>query len=463
MASKSIDEQARILVAKFQKKGKELDSLLAVAIMESSIFVENKAVLEHPWKNDTGLLQKSITHRVIDRRGYPVGQVGTNVEYACIFGSNTIIKTAQGNKRITDVSVGDMVLTQTGEYRHVTKCIQRPAKEVPDLVTIACEYRKGRVHTITTTKEHKFIAIHEGRNKWIEAGQLTMDDKLFSMKKKAHNNGIHINPDKVCIECGSSHRNQGKKFCSNECKFTHWSKGNNPHIGMKRTESGKSNMSYARARMLSEHPERHINRILSGKGFETSVEKRIREWLDSRGVAYTKQYRIGKSYADFYLPETNEVIEGDGAFWHQDQSIDIERDKRMLKAIPDLKITHLHFYEKRFSMNIDPNPLPNVYYQVCNPHADSFVNLEVFSPRKILSIKHHRYEKTHRNHAMSAMVYDLTVDTVHSYYANGILVSNSFLEFGTSKMQPYPFLLPALNSSRPTIKEIITRRLKQAL
>lgn len=80
MASKSIDEQARILVGKFQKKGKELDSLLAVAIKEASIKVESDAVLFSPV--DTGLLRKSINHRIIERNGYPVGQIGTNVEHA---------------------------------------------------------------------------------------------------------------------------------------------------------------------------------------------------------------------------------------------------------------------------------------------------------------------------------------------------------------------------------------------
>jgi hypothetical protein len=131
--------------------------------------------------------------------------------------------------------------------------------------------------------------------------------------------------------------------------------------------------------------------------------------------------------------------------------------------MPDLKITHLHFYEKRFSGNINPNPLPNVFYQVCNPHTDSFVNLEVFIPRKILSIKHHRYEKGQKNDALRASVYDLTVDTVHSYYANGILVSNSFQELGTSKMAPQPYLMPALRESRPLVKDIVARRLKTAL
>ena len=78
----SIEEKASKLVTKFKLKGVELNTLLKVAIKEASIIVENDAVLTHPWKNQTGLLEKSITHRIIERKGYPVGQVGTSVEYA---------------------------------------------------------------------------------------------------------------------------------------------------------------------------------------------------------------------------------------------------------------------------------------------------------------------------------------------------------------------------------------------
>lgn len=332
----NINEQARILQQAFNAKSYQLDSILKIAIEEACILVENSAKINAPV--DKGLLRKSINHRIIDKAGQTVGLIGTNVEYACIFGSNTIIKTIEGNKRITDIVIGDMVLTQTGEYRKVLNCITRPAKEVPDLVTIKCEYRKGRFHTITTTKEHKFIAYHDGRNKWIEAGNLSIDDLLFSMKKPAHNKGNYTNNSKICIQCGK-------------------------------------------------------------------------------------------------------------------------------------------------------NPLENVFYQVCNPHTDSYVNMDVFHTRKIVSIKHHRYEKSHKNHAMSANVYDLTVDTIHSYYANGILVSNSYVEFGTGihaekgdgrktgwfyvddkgeghytrGNKPHPFLRPALTKNRTKIKEIIAKRLRTKL
>ena len=98
MAVKSIDEQAAELVAKFQKKGKELDSLLAVAMNEAGIKVEADAALLA--RHDTGLLRKSITHRVISRRGYPVAQIGTNNEYAIYveFGTGIYAEGGDGRK-----------------------------------------------------------------------------------------------------------------------------------------------------------------------------------------------------------------------------------------------------------------------------------------------------------------------------------------------------------------------------
>ncbi len=75
-----LEAQADILAKAFLRKSVELDTLLKVAIEEGCIIVEGQAVTLAPV--DTGLLRKSINHRVIDRKGYPVGQIGTNVEYA---------------------------------------------------------------------------------------------------------------------------------------------------------------------------------------------------------------------------------------------------------------------------------------------------------------------------------------------------------------------------------------------
>ena len=403
---------------------------------------------------DTGNLRGSIKISVDSDVAY----IGTNVEYACILGANTIINVKGGNKRIADVQVGDMVLTQTGEYHKVLTCIRRPAKEVPDMVRLTVEYRKGRFHTITTTKEHKFIAFHEGRNKWIMAGDLTLDDKLFSMRKLSHNKGSGMK--KTCSHCGLVHTGQGKKYCSNKCKNEAW-EIKNPHIGMVRSKQSKETMSKSKREYLEKNPDKHINRILSRMGSLTSAEIKVKEWLDSRGINYEMQYKIGRAYADFFLPDTQEIIEADGAFWHKDQSRDIERDKYILSMMPWVKITHLHFYDKRFSESIDRNPLPNVYYQVCNPHTDSYVNEDVFEMKRIIKIEHFKYSKGLKNDAQKALVYDLSVENVHSYYANGILVSNSFQEFGTSKSRPQPFLKPALDMNRTMIKMVMTSAVRK--
>jgi len=80
MAVDPIQVQANRLAQAFTRKSVQIDTLLKVAIEEGSIIVEGQAVTLAPV--DTGLLRKSINHRIIERKGYPVGQIGTAVEYA---------------------------------------------------------------------------------------------------------------------------------------------------------------------------------------------------------------------------------------------------------------------------------------------------------------------------------------------------------------------------------------------
>ena len=43
-------------------------------------------------------------------------------------------------------------------------------------------------------------------------------------------------------------------------------------------------------------------------------------------------------------------------------------------------------------------------------------------------------------------LYDLSIENVHSYYANGILISNCFVEFGTNRQRPNPFIRNTINN-----------------
>jgi len=49
---------------------------------------------------------------------------------------------------------------------------------------------------------------------------------------------------------------------------------------------------------------------------DTGPEKRIARLLDSLGLGYIYQFRIGRYRYDFYVPELNLLIEYRSCFWH---------------------------------------------------------------------------------------------------------------------------------------------------
>lgn len=73
-------EQASKLVSNFNKFSTNLDSDLLIALDACGALVETQASLLSPV--DTGLLRKSITHRVLKTASGGTAEVGTNVEYA---------------------------------------------------------------------------------------------------------------------------------------------------------------------------------------------------------------------------------------------------------------------------------------------------------------------------------------------------------------------------------------------
>jgi very-short-patch-repair endonuclease len=391
--------------------------------------------------------------------------VGTNVEYACIFGSHTFVKCIDGNKCISIINENDKVLTQTGEYHRVLKRIEKAAKDSPNLIIVECEYRKDKTHTLITTNEHKYLVYRDGRNKWVKACELLLTDELYSMIKKAHNKNKGLM--KKCLNCDIVFHPQGHspahKFCSNKCRFKYYAKNGNPNTGSKRTLESRNKMRILKQKHFQDNPEKHPNRILSQRGYKTDIENKIETWLIERNVSFEKQKKIGRVYVDFYLPESNEIYEGDGAFWHSNQERDIKRDAYIKSIIPDVKITHLHFFDKRFTKSINSNPIDNVYYQVCNPDPNSYVDMGIFTRKKIVSIEPLLYKKGKKNDAMKAKVYDLSIEGVHSYYANGILVSNSHIEYGTVKMDAQPFMRPAFDLAKGQTVTVLEKNGKMHL
>jgi len=404
---------------------------------------------------DTGRLKDSL-HKKDGETKYE-RLVGTDTTtYACIFGAQTRIKTKNGTKTIGMVKIGDEVLTQTGDFKKVLKQIRHKAKDFPNLIDIEFEYRKNKTHKITLTDNHKILIYRNGRNKWIESKDLLLTDKVWTLIKTDKRRGTGKSSINICLNCKNSFRryltNLNQKFCSDKCRQEYWNiKGNNPHVGMKRSAESKRKMSESAKKRFKNNPRSHPNYNIRKKSKFTKYEQWVKDWLDSRGIEYIFNYNIGNKWVDFYCPKTNEIYEPDGAYWHKDQQKDIDRDKYLLTIDPLLKITHIHFYDKRFTNIFDPNPYPNVFYVVCNPNTNSYINMNVFKKTDVVSVYKWNYlDKKQKHNLHNANLYDLSIQDIHSYYANGLIISNCHVEFGTINTPMQAYL-------RPSMDEVISK------
>ncbi len=66
--------------------------------------------------------------------------------------------------------------------------------------------------------------------------------------------------------------------------------------------------------------ERTIQQIIDGRTGQAfnNLEKAFANILDSLGITYIWQYRVGAAVFDFYIPQIQTLIECNGTFWHAD-------------------------------------------------------------------------------------------------------------------------------------------------
>lgn len=410
------------LVAKFQQAPEIAAPLLQRALSASQAILAKHTVKGVvPWR--TGFLTQSFRAELTQGmlRWFPTA------EYACVFSGKTIVTTDKGKKFIGTLKLGDKVLTQDGLFHPVTFVHSFPATEKPNLVKLKVEWRDDRTHDLILTEDHKVLTYRDGRNKWIPAGELLPTDMLFDRIKKPYNKGTA--KTKICRNCNKNFTGKAQFYCSLPCRNKFWESNGNPNVGSNRSVVSRMAMSKAAERRFRLNPKDHPNYKLGELGHKTGIEAQAENWLRDIGVRYESQKLIGKYWVDFYVPEWNTIFECDGAFWHKNQNKDIERDKQILKHMPGVRIVHIHFYNERFSPKLTPKPIEDVSYVAVNPNINSYIDLDVFRPRRIISIHKWRYERK-RGHR-SAPLYDISVEGMHSFLANGILISNSHVEFGT--------------------------------
>ncbi len=464
---KGVAQTMNFLRAKnvFVSDGADLGALQGANLLGQEVQESIIGKRDEPKSVDTGKFANSIE---VDKVAKATYKVSTDIPYSCVINSTTSIITKDGIKGIGGIKVGEEVLTQDGNYHKVIKTHKFQAYLKPKLIDIETEYRKDRIHKLTLTQDHKILIMNENNCLyWKEAGNLDYSDRVLTKIKIPNNKGkklakrINIDCDycKIDFEILENEYNKYRKnnihnYCSLKCRVDDWKYNkNNHHIGMKRTIETRNLLRKITKNRLDKNPESHPNRIMNKKGHQTKIEKQVEEWVKTKYSIYKKQFNIGRFYVDFYIPQFNTIIECDGAYWHKEQIKDIERDSKLLKLIPNVKIIHLHFVDKRFSKNIDSNPLPNVQYVQCNPSLKSYADLKQFKPTKILNLKKYIYKRPYRH--SGKYLYDLTVDGCQSYTASSILISNSFLEFGTSRIPARGHFGNSLERNRKEIRAAI--------
>ena len=89
---------------------------------------------------------------------------------ACFTGDQPII-TAEGVKNISQIKIGDNVLTAQGRFKRVTQTAQRLVNDY-----LVIDVHKLPNETLKVTREHPVLALKEGKPIWISAGKLKEKD-----------------------------------------------------------------------------------------------------------------------------------------------------------------------------------------------------------------------------------------------------------------------------------------------
>lgn len=97
---------------------------------------------------------------------------------------------------------------------------------------------------------------------------------------------------------------------------------------------------------------------------DTSIERFVEKCLSDAGVRFEKQFKLGRYRCDFYLPDSNLILETNGDYWHGNpirykesefdeiQRKNIKRDERKFKAAKNAGYSIAYIWESE----IDDHP-----------------------------------------------------------------------------------------------------------
>ena len=172
----------------------------------------------------------------------------------------------------------------------------------------------GKDFEIVESREHNAVACSiECQNKW------------QSIHRRGENSPTWKGGGGTikCATCGKefyvgkyNFEHDLAKFCSVECKREYWTK----YIRTTKDFDNKQRKGNAKQWSNPEFRKKISQtalKTLASYPRETSIEKKIREWLNSNNIHHNCQHIINDKFCvDFYLPDENIIIEAVGDYWH---------------------------------------------------------------------------------------------------------------------------------------------------
>ena len=175
------------------------------------------------------------------------------------------------------------------------------------------------------------------------------------------------------IRIGQIPWNKGKSYPLPHLKEYQFKKGHTLNRGKKLTETHKKNLSKSHKgnanpnkgktweeafgdeyaiRMRKKMKAVMINTIKEMGKNDTKIEKMVENMLLFNNILYVKQFKYELGVADFWLPNSNLIIECDGDYWHSLPGYS-ERDENQTSWLENNDFFVLRFAENQIRNNFN--------------------------------------------------------------------------------------------------------------
>ena len=352
----------------------------------------------------------------------------------CFNSAKTKIYTSKGWRNISEIKVGDLVLTHKGRFRRVTQLIKHEYNG-EDLFNITYRNSDNSKFVVRRITGNHPIFTSRG---WIQVSELFKGDKVFNSSLLCSDCGKKINiqinnsnllKEQLCLKCFRK-KNAKKQWKSEEFRtfmsdctkeqmkerYSQMSFNERKTLTIKARETIKE--KYGSYHPWMKDAIKKANKTNGKK--RTYIERKLLYFCEQLGVEAVSNVCLRNKHGmfrndvvcyfpDIFIPKLGIVLEADGENWHKDKTYDENRDK-------DIK-EFFGFDTFRFSEEDIRNNGEEVFEElkrIFNNHSKKYClnKCEVIDVQKVNKNVNCNY------------LYNLSIEDDESYIADGIIVHN---------------------------------------